>query len=473
MTPATDSAKIDASCRLPLLALFGGAALWLGIGSIFALIASIKFHSPTFLADSAWLTYGRVHPAQATAWLYGFCIPAGLGVGLWLLARLGRCAVEHAWLAVVGPLFWNLGVALGLIGILAGHRTGFESLDLPGYAAPLLALGYLMLAVCGALTFHQRRERHLFVSQWFVFVALFWFAWIYSTAQLLLITFPVRGVTQPVIAWWFANNLEVVWLGLMGLAAAFYFVPWISRKDLQSRNLALLFFWTWILFASWGGIPLSAPTPAWIPVLSSVATVLTLIPLLAVAASLYLTVGLKIPDSGVPFRFIAFGLIAFLIAGLMRVANALAPVNQITNLSWFTTACQHLNAYGFFTFVLFGAIYFILPRVLGAEFPWRGLVRGHFWLAAAGVSLIVLPQALAGFVQGWKLQDPTIAFVEVQKATLPFLRVSTLGDLSLALGHLALLINLAGLAHRVYRPKANAACAALTADVLIPAEAKP
>ena len=50
-------ADIDASCRLPLVVLFLSAAVWLVIGSAFALIGSIKFHAPGFLADSAWLTY--------------------------------------------------------------------------------------------------------------------------------------------------------------------------------------------------------------------------------------------------------------------------------------------------------------------------------------------------------------------------------------------------------------------------------
>src|SRR2546429_6691561 len=87
--------EIDASCRLPLLVLFVSAAIWLVIGSVFALIASLKFHSPNILADCPWLTYGRIRPASNNSLLYGFCLPAGLGVGLWLLARLGRAPLAQ------------------------------------------------------------------------------------------------------------------------------------------------------------------------------------------------------------------------------------------------------------------------------------------------------------------------------------------------------------------------------------------
>src|SRR5215831_8661636 len=76
---------IDFSCRVPLLVLFVSGGIWLVIGSVFGLIASIKFHSPAFLADTAWLTYGRVHAAYINSVVYGFCVQEGLGVGLWLL----------------------------------------------------------------------------------------------------------------------------------------------------------------------------------------------------------------------------------------------------------------------------------------------------------------------------------------------------------------------------------------------------
>ena len=46
-----------------------------------------------------------------------------------------------------------------------------------------------------------------------------------------------------------------VWLGLAGLAAAFYFVPKLTGRDLHSHYLALFAFWILVLFGSWGGVP--------------------------------------------------------------------------------------------------------------------------------------------------------------------------------------------------------------------------
>ena len=160
--------EIDFSCRLPLLVFFISAAIWLVIAWAFELIASIKFHSPNFLADYAWLTYGRVHPAYTNSVLYGFCVQAGLGVALWLLARLGASPLAHPWLVTVGSILWNLGVTIGVIGILAGDSTGFKHLEMPGYASILVFIGYLLIGLYGVVTFHQRRERKIFATQWFL-----------------------------------------------------------------------------------------------------------------------------------------------------------------------------------------------------------------------------------------------------------------------------------------------------------------
>ena len=467
-------ADIDASCRLPLVVLFLCAAVWLMIASAFALIASLKFHAPGFLADCAWLTYGRVRPAGFNCRLYGFCLPAGLGVALWLLARLGRTRLALPWLITVGAVCWNVGVAAGVWGILAGGSTGFETLEMPRYAARLVLLGYLMIAVWGALTFHQRRERQLFVSQWFLFAALFWFPWIYSTANLLLLTFPVRGMAQAVIAWWYSENLLVVWLGLVGLAAIFYFLPKLTGRELHSRYLALFTFWMLILFGSWGGIPESAPVPAWMPVSSAIARGLGVILIIAVVMNVHGTLEGKCSRlmAHPSLRFIGFGAGAFIVGGLVSAASAFPQVCQITQLTWFTVAKGLLNYYGFFAMVMFGAVYYIAPQLLGLEFPSARLVRAHFWTAAAGIVLFVVPLAAGGILQGFRLQHANILFTDIAQGTLPFLRASTTGDLLIALGHLMFLGNLAGLVIRFYRARAVSAWAAATAEIK-PEEARP
>jgi len=441
------SRDVDRSCCIPLLALFGGAALWLVVGSVLGLMASIKFHAPDFLANCAWLTYGRLQPAADDALLYGFCLPAGLGVALWLLARLSQTPLHGAVIPVFAANLWHLGVLVGLVAILIGDSTGFAWLEFPRGGSVPIFFAYLLLALWAMMIFAGRRERALYPSQWFLVAALFWFPWIYSTANLFLVAWPVRGVVQAVIGWWFANNLLVVWTGLVGLGVAFYFLPKFTGRPLQTHYLALFAFWTFILFATWCGIPPGAPVPAWLPALSAVAAALLIVPLLAVGIVGWRTVWGSIKskwDNG-PFCFVGFGVDCFCLSGLMLMAMACPKISLVTQFTWFGSAETQLRLYGFFAMTMFGAVYYLLPRAVGIEFPFPKLARVHFWLSLAGIALLILPLAIGGVIQGLKLQNPDVAFADITKAMLPFLRISTTGLLFLLLGNLLFFVNVMGL----------------------------
>jgi cytochrome c oxidase cbb3-type subunit 1 len=510
---------------LPLFVLFTGAATWVALASVFDLIASIKFHAPDFLTGCAWLTYGRVHAAAANALLYGFALQAGFGVGLRIFAQRGGARVCQPGLIALGGEIWNLGVLVGVVAILAGDSTGFESLEMPRYAALILSLAYLLIGLWTVLTLRRRREPGLAAPQWFLLAALFWFPWIYSTANLLLLAFPVRGVEQSVIAWWYSNNLTVVWLSLVGLAAIFH----LLRKDAGSHARSggcqtaavseadggrgsertaltpplshamgeggaalagpgegrligndyrpLFAFWTLIVFGSWVGIPSTAPAPVWMPTLSTIATVLLLVPLLTVAVIVCGTLtpppshrmgegGPALPGpaegGGLPssssssssaasypaVRFVKFGVAAWLIAGAMKIVAVLPGVSPFIQFTWFTAAQSLLNGYGFFAMTMFGAIYCMMPGVAGVDWPLPKVVRAHFWCSAIGVLLLVVPLAIGGVVQGIQLNNAEIVFMDLTKATLPYLRVSTLGNALILLGNSLLIGNLLGLSAR-------------------------
>jgi cytochrome c oxidase cbb3-type subunit I len=451
-TPQIDPSvtEIDRSCCVPLLALFGGAALWLVAGSIIGLLASIKFHAPDFLANHGYLTYGRLQPAADDALLYGFCLPAGLGVMLWLLARLSQTPLRGAIVPIVAANLWHLGVLVGLVAILIGESTGFTWLEFPRGGSVPIFFAYLLLALWAVMIFAARRERALYPPHWFLIAALFWFPWIYSTANLFLVAWPVRGVVQAVIVWWFANNALVVWTGLVGIGAAFYFLPTLAERPLQTHYLALFAFWTFILFATWCGIPSGAPVPAWLPTTSAVAAVLFIVPLLIVGIIAWRTVWGLIKskwDNG-PFCFIGAGMDCFCLAGLMLMAMACPKISPVTQFTWFGPAETQLRLYGFFAMTMFGAVYYLLPRAVEIEFPFPKLVRAHFWLSLLGVALLVVPLAIGGVVQGLKLQNPNTAFSDTTQAMLPFLRASTFGLLLMLLGNLLFFANVMGLTLR-------------------------
>jgi cytochrome c oxidase cbb3-type subunit I len=460
------TAEIDASCRLPLFTLFGGAAFWLLLSSVFGLIASLTFHSPKLFADCAYSSYGRAYPIWSNLLLFGFCVPAGLGVGLWLLARLGRAPVSRPWLAVVGGKLWNVGVLTGFIAILTGNSTGFEWLEMPHYAAAILFVGFTLIALCAFATHSAREKTELYPSQWFVLAALFCFPWIYSTSVLLLDVFPVRGIVQASIAWWFSGNLFNVWLPLAGLASTFYILPKMTGRPLHSHYTALFAFWTIILFGTWTGIPAHAALPAWMPTLSSGAKLMMLIPALTIAATTILTCrGGSKPAGGGPLCFTKFGVSSLVLSMLLLVTISCPRVNRVTDYTWFGHGQTAFTVYSFFLMTMLGAVYHILPQLVGEKRVCPRWIKANFWLVSLGSLLFALPLLIGGVSQGLKLVNASVPFVDVAKSTLMAFRISTTGEALILVGNLVFLCNIGLAIFGYYRSIAKTAYADATAQL--------
>jgi cytochrome c oxidase cbb3-type subunit 1 len=431
-----------------MLTLFAGAVLWLLVASLLGLRNSLNFHAPVLFASEGYLSYGRVHAAQNAALLYGFGVPSALGLGLWLLCRLGRTSVAGPAIVFIGAIFWNLAVTLGVAAILCGGGTGFEGFEMPSWCAPILFVAYLMIGLCALLTFHQREPGPLYPSQWFVVGSLFWFPWIFSTAALVLLYVPARGVLQASTAWWYVQNFDTVFLGFAGLASAFYFIPKLLGRPLHSHYQAALAFWTLAFFGSWGGLPNGAPLPSWIISLGVVGVVLTAMPILTVATNFYQTVHEDVHslDADPTLRFTYVGLIFWIIAGAQHIVGALPTVSSITGFTWFGAAQKELFHYGFFALTVFGALYYIVPRLVGLDNDaWcPKLLKWHFYLTFIGVLISYLSLLVAGIGQGILLANSGNSFVDVMRRTMLPIRVSMMGDLLVVVGTILFLLNFAG-----------------------------
>src|SRR6266550_9568819 len=119
-----ERALIDASTRVPVLMFYTSAIVWLLIGTLLAMLVSIKMHAPDLLANVSFLTWGRLRPAHVNIMIYGWASMAAMGTAIWLMARLCRTVLRHPLLLVAGAGFWNLGVLIGVIAVLAGQSTG-------------------------------------------------------------------------------------------------------------------------------------------------------------------------------------------------------------------------------------------------------------------------------------------------------------------------------------------------------------
>ncbi len=396
-------AAIDRSTRLPVLFFFTSAAAWLLAATLLGLISSIKLVAPGFLGID-WLNYGRSQPAFLNALLYGWAFQAGLGVMIWMMARLCRTELKNPITLVVAGHFWNAGVAAGVTGILAGYGTAMKWLEFPSFVWPILLVSYSMIVVWLVVMFSARRKGHVFISQWYLLAACFSFPWLYLTANLFLNVFKQTGVSGPAIASWYSNNILFLWLVPVGLASAYFIIPKVVGKPIHSYPLALLAFWGLVAIAPWTGAQelIGGPLPAWIPSIAGAAQILLLVPMLAIAFNHYLTVkgSHKLVELSPSLRFTFFGSIGYVVTSVSAALLSSMTLSRYTGFSFTQDAVAMSGIYMFFTMSMFGAIYFIVPRITGCEWISGGRIRFHFWWSAyACISLCVLLLA-AGFSHG-------------------------------------------------------------------------
>jgi cytochrome c oxidase cbb3-type subunit 1 len=435
-----ERALIDASTRLPVLVFYTSALAWLLLATALGVLTSFKMHAPDFLSGTAFLTWGRIRPAHLNALIYGWGSMAGMGTAIWLMARLCRTTLRHPLLLIGGAAFWNLGVLMGILGILIGQSTGFEWLEFPGYSALTLFVAYLLMMTWALIMFRYRRRGHIYITQWYLLGAFLWFPWLYAAAQVMLFVLPVQGVMQAAVNWRFANNLLFLWFGSIGLGTAYYLIPKVIGRPVHSYYLAAIGFWTFAFFSSWTGMQrlIDGPFPAWMITASIAAMILSIIPVATVGLNHHMTMRDHFPlmRYSPTLRFTVFGAIAYTAFSIVGVIISLRSMARIVQFTEATVGYTYMGLYAFFTMVTFGSMYYIVPRLVGREWRYASLIKLHFWSAAYGIGLMVLLLLVGGFVQGLSLNDPTLPFSETTQSIMPYLRGRTLSWILLTVSHL-------------------------------------
>jgi cytochrome c oxidase cbb3-type subunit I len=455
-----EQAEIDASAKWPVLVFFGSAIAWLILGGALQLIASIQLHSPAFLAGCPWTTHGRIVPAAQNALVYGWGMNAAFAFGLWLMARLSATTLRHGGWLFVAAKFWNVGVTLGILGILGGYSTSFELLEMPRYVTLILLVAYAMIGVWAVTTFSIRNTENVYASQWYLFGAAFWFPWLYAIAEIMLLKAPVRGVLQPVVNAWYVHGLYGLWFIPMALAAAYYFLPKILGKPIANYYLAPLAFWWLVATTAFAGGSrlIGAPVPIWISTLGGAANFLLVIPVVVIALNLFGTFAGSYSALGrsVTLRFTLVSIVGFILASVLNFALSIRGFAQIAQFTLLTDLRDWLILYACFSTAMFGAAYFILPRVTGVEWRSGALVKAHFGTAVLGVALLTFGLASAGWNQGQMLNNDAIAFSDITKALTFWFTFRSVGLGLLFIGHLAFLINFAWIACPLWSNRATA-----------------
>jgi cytochrome c oxidase cbb3-type subunit 1 len=164
-----------------------------------------------------------------------------------------------------------------------------------------------------------------------------------------------------------------------------------------------------MVLAPWTGAQelIGGPVPAWIPAWAGTAQILLLIPMLAVVLNHYQTVrgAHNLVTLSPALRFTFFSAIGFVTTCFICAILGSMEVSRYTFLSFAGDSVQMTGLYMFFTMAMFGAIYFIIPRITGCEWVTGKRIRLHFWLSAYACIFMCVLLLVAGFSHGAAIES--------------------------------------------------------------------
>jgi len=372
------------------------------------------------------------------------------------MARLCRVSIRAPGVLIFGALFWNIGLLLGIISILAGTGRSLPGMELPATCHWLMFVGFSLIGLWGAVLYRFRRESVAFISVWYLLGALFWFPWLLATANVIVDLPQVRGVMQPIVAAWFTQNVIGWWITAVGLAAAYFLIPKAINRPVHSYNLASLGFWTFAFLSGLTGmLRLSGgPIPAWLVTVSVAASIMMIVPISTVTVNLVMTMRGhtdKVYHSPT-VRFTYFGALAFAVAGALGIFGSLRSVDSVLHFTQFANGQQQILLYSFYSMVVFGAIYYITPRLVGCEWLSSSMIGLHFWGSAYGGAMVGALLLFAGVAQGLSFDDPTSTFPQILQVAEVYFPGRTIALLLVSVAHIVFALHFVLMLLRIGQP---------------------
>ena len=146
-----------------------------------------------------------------------------------------------------------------------------------------------------------------------------------------------------------------------------------------------------------------APIPYFLPYVGATATVLFFIPAFTAAVNILRTATADpdVANHSPTLRFTMAGVVGLIVMAVAAVfLNIPGWTMQLSQFSMSGYGFEILALYAFFSFVMFGAIYFIVPRVTRREWLSRRLIKMHFFFSIYGIMIIAIAAIFGGLQQG-------------------------------------------------------------------------
>ena len=429
--------------------------VWGIVGMLVGVLIAAQLYWPALNFDLAWLSYGRLRPLHTNAVIFAFGGCALFVTSLYVVQRTCHVPLLSDKLAAFVFWGWQLVIVLAAITLPMGLTQGKEYAELIWPIDILITVVWVAYGVLFFGTIAKRRVKHIYVANWFYgsFIITVALLHIVNSLQIpvsMTSSFPIySGAVDAMVQWWYGHNAVGFFLTAGFLGMMYYFVPKQCGRPIYSYRLSIVHFWALIAIYMWAGPHHLQYTalPDWAQSLGMVFSLILLAPSWGGAINGVMTlsgVWHKLRTDPI-LKFLIVSLSFYMMSTFEGPMMSIKTVNALSHYTDWTIGHVHSGALGWVAMISIGAIYALIPRLLGLKEMWSvKLIDAHFWIHTIGVVFYIASMWIAGVMQGlmWRATNAdgtlTYSFVEALNATYPYYLGRLIGGL-LVLGGMAVM----------------------------------
>jgi len=432
---------------------------WGLIAFIVGVLAALQLAYWKFNLDTSWLTFGRIRPLHTNAAIFAFggnAIFAGIYHST---QRLCKTRMFSDVLSKIHFWGWQLIIVGAALTLPLGFSQGKEYAELEWPLDIAIAAIWVIFALNFFLTLKIRKEKHMYVAIWFYIATIITVAVLHIFNSLalpvgFLNSYPIyAGIQDALVQWWYGHNAVAFFLTTPFLGLMYYYVPKAVNRPVYSYKLSIIHFWALIFIYIWAGPHhlLNTALPEWAQTLGVVFSIMLWAPswggmingLLTLRGAWHL-----LRTSPV----VKFFVTALTFYGMATFEGPLLSIKAVSSLGHYTdwiVGHVHGGTLGWNGYMIFGMIYYLIPKLYDTKLYSIKLATTHFWISFAGLLIYYVSMLSAGITQGlmWmaideagKLVYPD--FVETVTRIVPLYGVRAFGGTLYLIGFAIMIYNI-------------------------------
>ncbi len=410
--------------------------VWGIVGMLVGVLIAAQLAWPALNFDTAWLSFGRLRPLHTNAVIFAFGGCALMSTSLFIVQRTCHARLISDKLAAFVFWGWQLVIVLAAITLPMGLTTSKEYAELEWPIDVLIAVVWVAYAVLFFGTVARRREKHIYVANWFfgafiIAVAILHIINSLAVPATLTKSYSVySGTVDAMVQWWYGHNAVGFFLTAGFLGIMYYFVPKQAERPVYSYRLSVVHFWALIAIYVWAGPHHLHFTslPDWTQSLGMAMSLVLLAPSWGGTNNGIMTL------SGAWDKLRTDPILKFLVVSLSFYGMStfegpmmsIKSVNALSHYTDWTIGHVHSGALGWVAMISIGAVYHLIPLMYGrkaGEMYSVKLIDLHFWLSTIGTVLYIVSMWVNGLMQGlmWRAVNSdgtlTYSFIESVEAS--------------------------------------------------------